>query len=127
MNILYTLEQTVGQAKPYEIVVAILIVVISTAALFFLYRNVIFHFKQNKLERDSLTKEKLNDDSMLDKLTSSVSVNHLLAQINEDIKTAMKAKEAEKLEALRAIKSQLLLLKTSGSGKEITKQDEISL
>jgi uncharacterized protein YqeY len=32
--------------------------------------------------------------------------------INDDIKKAMLAKEAKKLEALRAIKSQLLLLKT---------------
>jgi uncharacterized protein YqeY len=51
----------------------------------------------------------------------------LFEQINTDIKLAMKAKEADKLEALRAIKSQLLLLKTSGSGKEITEQDEIQL
>lgn len=71
--------------RPWEVAVAALLVISTAVALFFLYRNVIFHFKQNKLERDSLTKEKLNDDSMLDKLTSSVSVNHLLAQINEDI------------------------------------------
>ena len=43
----------------------------------------------------------------------------LFARINNDIKAAMKAKEAEKLTALRAIKSELLLLKTSG-------KDEIS-
>ncbi|MFA6648421.1 MAG: diguanylate cyclase, partial [Candidatus Izemoplasmatales bacterium] len=71
--------------RPWEVAVAALLVISTAVALFFLYRNVIFHFKQNKLERDSLTKDKLNDDSMLDKLTSSVSVNHLLAQINEDI------------------------------------------
>jgi uncharacterized protein len=37
-------------------------------------------------------------------------------QINADIKTAMLAKEAKKLEALRAIKSVILLLKTSPEG-----------
>jgi len=37
-------------------------------------------------------------------------------QINADIKTAMLAKEAAKLEALRAIKSAILLLKTSPEG-----------
>ena len=37
-------------------------------------------------------------------------------QINADIKTAMLAKEAKKLEALRAIKSVILLLKTSAEG-----------
>lgn len=37
-------------------------------------------------------------------------------KINADIKTAMLAKEAQKLEALRAIKSAILLLKTSAEG-----------
>jgi uncharacterized protein YqeY len=36
-------------------------------------------------------------------------------KINADIKSAMLAKEASKLEALRAIKSAILLMKTSGS------------
>lgn len=37
-------------------------------------------------------------------------------KINADIKAAMLAKDAKKLEALRAIKSAILLLKTSPSG-----------
>lgn len=37
-------------------------------------------------------------------------------KINADIKTAMLAKDAAKLEALRAIKSAILLLKTSAEG-----------
>lgn len=37
-------------------------------------------------------------------------------KINNDIKTAMLAKDAKKLEALRAIKSAVLLLKTSPEG-----------
>lgn len=37
-------------------------------------------------------------------------------KINADIKTAMLAKDAKKLEALRAIKSAVLLLKTSPEG-----------
>lgn len=37
-------------------------------------------------------------------------------KINNDIKTAMLAKDAKKLEALRAIKSVVLLLKTSPEG-----------
>ncbi|MGB0165399.1 MAG: GatB/YqeY domain-containing protein [Luteibaculum sp.] len=43
----------------------------------------------------------------------------LTAQINEDIKNAMKAKEKEKLAALRAIKSALLLESTKGGDKGI--------
>ncbi len=37
-------------------------------------------------------------------------------KINNDIKTAMLAKDSKKLEALRAIKSSILLLKTSPEG-----------
>jgi uncharacterized protein YqeY len=45
----------------------------------------------------------------------------LFEKISEDIKNAMKAKEKDKLEAIRAIKAQLLLAKTSEGGS-----DEIS-
>ncbi len=41
----------------------------------------------------------------------------LTEKINSDIKTAMLAKEKEKLEALRAIKAALLLEATKGSGE----------
>ena len=41
---------------------------------------------------------------------------NLEEKINADIKTAMLAKEAKKLEALRAVKSAILLLKTSAEG-----------
>lgn len=48
----------------------------------------------------------------------------LFETINEDIKTAMKNKDKERLEALRSIKASLLLLRTSGKG-EVSEQDEI--
>lgn len=51
----------------------------------------------------------------------------LQALIMEDIKTAMKAKDTLKLEALRAVKSALLLEQTSGSDKEFSQEDEIKL
>lgn len=52
----------------------------------------------------------------------------LAEQINEDIKNAMLAKDAKKLEALRAIKSGLLILKTSkGGGDEIPQDLEMGL
>lgn len=44
-------------------------------------------------------------------------------KINADIKSAMLAKEAQKLEALRAIKSAIILLKTSAEG--LTLESEI--
>src|SRR5688500_9097702 len=44
-------------------------------------------------------------------------------KINVDIKTAMLAKDSKKLEALRAIKSAILLLKTSPEG--LTPESEI--
>ena len=45
-------------------------------------------------------------------------------KINEDIKKAMLAKEKDKLNALRAIKAAILLLKTSGDHAEITEEIE---
>src|SRR5690554_1886487 len=48
-------------------------------------------------------------------------------RINADIKSAMLAKEKEKLEALRAIKSAVLLLKTDKNFTgEIAEKDEIA-
>lgn len=46
-------------------------------------------------------------------------------RINEDIKKAMLAKEKEKLNALRAIKAAILLLKTSGEKVVITEEMEM--
>ena len=51
----------------------------------------------------------------------------LLDKINQDIKSAMKEKQAVKLSALRAIKSELLLEQTSVSAKEITEDKEIKI
>ena len=44
-------------------------------------------------------------------------------KINADIKTAMLAKDAAKLESIRAIKAGIILLKSSG--KPVTDEDEI--
>ena len=52
----------------------------------------------------------------------------LAIQIMEEIKTAMRAKDTLALEALRSIKSELLLAQTaSGSKEEITEEEEIKL
>lgn len=48
-------------------------------------------------------------------------------KIMTDLKTAMKAKDQAALRGIRAIKSAILLEKTSGSGKEITEADEIKM
>lgn len=48
-------------------------------------------------------------------------------QIGEGIKQAMRAKEKEKLEALRAVKSALLLLETDKNAGEINEEAEIKL
>jgi len=41
-------------------------------------------------------------------------------KINEDLKSAMKAKEPARLRTIRAIKSAILLAQTDGSGEEVT-------
>jgi len=52
----------------------------------------------------------------------------LFEKINKDIISAMKAKESEKLTALRAVKSELLLLKTAAGGKaEISEKEEVKV
>lgn len=52
----------------------------------------------------------------------------LSIQIMDDIKTAMRAKDTIALEALRAIKSEILLAQTAtGSKEEITTADEIKI
>ena len=51
----------------------------------------------------------------------------LTETINEAIKQAMLHKEKEKLDALRAIKSELLLLKANNPGTEITEEMEIKM
>jgi len=48
-------------------------------------------------------------------------------KINEEIKTAMKAKDSAALRSLRAVKNAILLAKTDGSGKEIDERAEIKI
>ena len=47
--------------------------------------------------------------------------------INEAIKTAMRAKDKVALDSLRAVKSQILLLKTEAPGTEVTEDKEIAI
>lgn len=51
----------------------------------------------------------------------------LEAKINADLKDAMKAKDQVALRGIRAIKSAILLQKTSGSGVELDEAGEIKL
>ncbi len=48
-------------------------------------------------------------------------------KINNDLKEAMKAKDATTLRGVRAIKSAILLHKTSGAGVEVTAEDAIKI
>lgn len=48
-------------------------------------------------------------------------------RVNADMKEAMRAKDAAALRAIRAIKAAILLLKTDGSGLEVTAEREIQL
>jgi uncharacterized protein len=48
-------------------------------------------------------------------------------KLNEDLKTAMKAKDQAALRTIRSIKSALTLLKTDGSGNAINEEAEIKL
>ncbi|NJO91222.1 MAG: GatB/YqeY domain-containing protein [Chloroflexia bacterium] len=52
---------------------------------------------------------------------------NLTDKINNDIKEAMKAKQADRLLALRAIKSEILLAQTSGAGVKLDEEAEIKI
>ena len=64
-------------------------------------------------------------------LSSQAQLNatmSLLLDINEGIKTAMKAKDTVSLESLRAVKSAILLAQTeTGAKEELSQDDEIKL
>lgn len=47
--------------------------------------------------------------------------------INEAIKTAMKEKDKVALDSLRAVKSQILLLKTEAKGADVSAEQEIAI
>lgn len=47
--------------------------------------------------------------------------------ISEAIKTAMKEKDKVALDSLRAVKSQILLLKTEAKGEEVSMEQEIAI
>ena len=51
----------------------------------------------------------------------------LESTISEDIKTAMKAKDAVTLRAIRAIKSAVMIFNTSGTGETLSTEGEIAL
>ena len=48
-------------------------------------------------------------------------------RINADLKAAMKAKDKQKLQTIRAIKSGILLAKTDGTGDELTEEKAIKM
>ncbi len=50
---------------------------------------------------------------------------NLEARINEDLKTAMKAKDEVGLRGIRAIKSAILLIKTDGTGQVLDETREV--
>ncbi|RLD64089.1 MAG: GatB/YqeY domain-containing protein [Bacteroidetes bacterium] len=52
---------------------------------------------------------------------------NLFEQITADIKKAMLNKDKAMLEALRAVKSALLIEKTKGASSELTKEEEIKI
>jgi uncharacterized protein YqeY len=52
---------------------------------------------------------------------------NLFDRINQDIKKAMLAREAERLETLRSMKSALMLLRTEGKGKDPSSEEEIKV
>ena len=79
---------------------------------------------KNRFQKKHLTIDYSNN--RLTKLT--IKNMSLSVQIMDEIKTAMRAKDTVALEALRAIKSEILLAQTAtGSKEELTEDDEVKL
>lgn len=57
----------------------------------------------------------------------NIKMMSLEKEIMTSMKEAMKAKDQTALAALRAVKSEILLAKTSGDSEELTEEDEIKL
>jgi diguanylate cyclase (GGDEF)-like protein len=82
------LETTVGESKPYEIVVAILLVIISTVALIFLYHNVIKHWRERRLEKEATHQEKGKESKInlfKNKKNRLLDAHNIKDKINNDI------------------------------------------
>jgi uncharacterized protein YqeY len=72
-----------------------------------------------------LNSNKNQPDSKSNRKNKNMSLS---TQIMDEMKTAMRAKDTVALEALRAIKSEILLAQTAtGSKEEITEDDEIKI
>lgn len=90
MNFLYVLDTTVGRARPYEIVVAILIVLISTVALYFLYRNVVKNLREHWREKEAMnknreTEKEVKKEFKLFQRNRMTTNSDIKGKINEDI------------------------------------------
>lgn len=60
-------------------------------------------------------------------MTKNLNRMSLTAQITNDIKAAMKAKDRDKLDALRAIKSALMLEATKDGSGEVSEEAELKI
>jgi uncharacterized protein YqeY len=65
--------------------------------------------------------------NFLSSLFQKIKIMSLQQDIMTAMKAAMKAKDQTALAALRAVKSEILLAKTSGAGDELSEADEIKL
>lgn len=61
---------------------------------------------------------------LIDKTFDNMSLENT---INDAIKTAMREKDKVALDALRAVKSQILLVKTEAKGAEVSAEQEIAI
>jgi uncharacterized protein len=70
---------------------------------------------------------KYNLSSHLNVITPNLYIMNLLEKIDQDIKKAMLARDKEKLESLRAVKSALLLQRTEKGAGDINDDAEIKI
>lgn len=84
----------------------------------------IFDYLCGKFESLEIGNQKLEIRNW--EINTIVNMN-LEEKVMSELKEAMKAKDTIAMNAIRGIKSAILLLKTDGSGEEITEEKEIKL
>lgn len=81
------------RAQAYEVVVAVVLIVLTGFSMFFLYRNVLFHIRRNRKEKEAMQKnleeaKEVGNEKIISSSNKKMSTNSLLAEINQEILNA---------------------------------------
>lgn len=87
------LSDPASRSQAYELVVAVVLIILTGLSLFFLYRNVLFHIRRNRKEKEAMERnleeaKEVKSDRIFSKSNPKMSTSGLLAEINHEILNA---------------------------------------